>query len=97
MNIEREKSEYEGAGIGMDIILIFFKKLYFEKNIEIFFKYDFLSILFLELMDLCEPAKLKKFISWDGDSINLQHFKLDRISRKYLDNLEQNMKMESDH
>ncbi|XP_031640871.1 translation machinery-associated protein 16 homolog [Contarinia nasturtii] len=54
MSMEREKGEYEGAG--------------------------------LELMDLCDPIKYKKFISWDGDSINLQHFKLERISKKYLEN-----------
>lgn len=27
---------------------------------------------------------MKQFISWDGDSINLQHFKLERFSKKYL-------------
>lgn len=45
-------------------------------------------------MDLCDPQKFKKFISWDGDSINLQHFKLDRVSRKYLQNLDQSTQME---
>lgn len=62
MCMEREKSEFEGAGI--------------------------------ELMDLCDPQKFKQFISWDGDSINLQHFKLDRISRKYLQKLGESNKME---
>lgn len=45
-------------------------------------------------MDLCDPQKYKLFVSWDGDSINLQHFKLERISRKYLQNLEESNKME---
>lgn len=52
MTLEREKGEYDGAGI--------------------------------ELMNLCDPEKFKIFMSWDGNSVNLQHFKLDRISRKFL-------------
>lgn len=42
---------------------------------------------FTELMDLCDPIKFKQFISWDGNTINLQHLKLDRIGRKYLEKL----------
>lgn len=38
--------------------------------------------------------KLSRFVSWDGDAVNLQHFKLDRISRKYLENLKTDNKME---
>lgn len=41
-------------------------------------------------MDLCDAQKFKKFISWDGDGVNIQHFKLERISRKYLQNLDKN-------
>lgn len=55
MTLEREKGEYNGAGI--------------------------------ELLNLCEPEKFKTFISWDGNSVNLQHFKLERISKKFLDDL----------
>ncbi|XP_055313604.1 translation machinery-associated protein 16 homolog [Sitodiplosis mosellana] len=62
MSMEREKGEFEGAGI--------------------------------ELIDLCDPQKYKQFISWDGDSINLQHFKLDRIGRKYLQKLDESTKMD---
>lgn len=45
-------------------------------------------------MDLCDPEKFKQFISWDGDSINIQHLKIQRIGRKYLQNLDENTKME---
>lgn len=45
-------------------------------------------------MDLCDPQKYKQFISWDGDAINLQHFKLDRIGRKYLQSLEKENEMQ---
>lgn len=41
----------------------------------------------IELMNLCDPEKFKAFISWDGNSVNLQHFKLERISKKFLDEL----------
>lgn len=40
-------------------------------------------------MNLCDVDKYKTFMSWDGNSVNLQHFKLDRISRKFLDNLKE--------
>ncbi|KAJ6626131.1 Translation machinery-associated protein 16 like [Pseudolycoriella hygida] len=52
MTLERETSEYNGAGI--------------------------------ELMDLTDAAKFENFKKWDGNSVNLQHLKLDRISKKYL-------------
>lgn len=45
-------------------------------------------------MNLCDNQKFKQFISWDGNSINLQHFKLDRISRKFFENFEPTDKME---
>lgn len=41
----------------------------------------------IELMNLCDPEKFKAFQEWDGNSVNLQHFKLERISRKFLDDL----------
>lgn len=41
----------------------------------------------IELMDLCDAEKYKIFLSWDGNSINLQHFKLDRISKRSLEEL----------
>lgn len=56
--------------------------------------YNEFPLLISELMDLCDPVKFKQFISWDGDSINLQHFKLERISRKYLQNLDESNKMQ---
>lgn len=49
------------------------------KNKPIFF--------FLDFIDLCDPEKFKQFMSWDGNAINLQHFKLQKISkRKVLNN-----------
>lgn len=45
-------------------------------------------------MDLCDPVKYSKFTSWDGNSINLQHFKLDRISRKHLEKSDASEEME---
>lgn len=48
----------------------------------------------LELMNLCDPEKYKQFISWDGNSINLQHLKTERISKKLLDSLKDDEKME---
>lgn len=51
----------------------------------------------IELMNLCDPVKYKEFLNWDGNTINLQHLKLDRISKKFLDNLsteEESNKME---
>lgn len=41
----------------------------------------------IELINLCDPEKYKIFLSWDGNSVNLQHFKLDRISKHFLDAL----------
>lgn len=91
MSMEREKGEFEGAGIGMEM----------KKNISILFpnclrlsltNHSFIS--FTELMDLCDPEKFKQFISWDGDSINIQHLKIERIGRKYLQNLDESTKME---
>lgn len=48
----------------------------------------------IELMNLCDPEKYKQFLSWDGSSVNLQHLKLDRISKKFLDDLNETNKME---
>lgn len=48
----------------------------------------------IELMNLCDPEEYKQFLSWDGSSVNLQHFKLDRISKKFLDELNETNKME---
>lgn len=41
----------------------------------------------IELINLSDPEKFKLFIEWDGNSVNLQHFKLERISKKFLDEL----------
>lgn len=41
----------------------------------------------VELMNLCDPIKFKSFDSWDGNSVNLQHLKVDRISKKFLEDL----------
>jgi len=38
----------------------------------------------IELMDLTDEIKFKNFKNWDGNSINLQHLKLDRICKKKL-------------
>ncbi|KAG4071973.1 hypothetical protein HA402_006134 [Bradysia odoriphaga] len=38
----------------------------------------------IELMDLTDAVKFENFKNWDGNSINLQHFKLDRICKKQL-------------
>lgn len=48
----------------------------------------------IELMNLCDPVKYKEFISWDGNSINLQHLKLERISKKFLEKLKDDEKMD---
>lgn len=88
--MEREKSEYEGAGIGSftNSLLILYYLNHGFLQCSCLFSY------ITELMDLCDSQKFKQFISWDGDSVNLQHLKLDRISRKYLLNLEASNKME---
>jgi len=38
----------------------------------------------IELVDLTDPVKFENFKNWDGNSINLQHFKLDRVCKKNL-------------
>lgn len=45
-------------------------------------------------MNLCDPAKYEEFVSWDGNSINLQHLKLERISKQFLKKLSMDEKME---
>lgn len=85
MSMEREKGEYEGAGIGKKHILIHLDLICaFYLYVDFIFTHHFSFLT--ELMDLCDPVKYKQFISWDGDSINLQHFKLERISKKSLEN-----------
>lgn len=41
----------------------------------------------IELINLCDPEKFKTFMEWDGNSVNLQHFKLERISNTFLNDL----------
>lgn len=41
----------------------------------------------IEMINLCDPDKFKTFLEWDGNSVNLQHFKLERISKKFLNDL----------
>ncbi|CAD7089062.1 unnamed protein product [Hermetia illucens] len=46
----------------------------------------------LELLNLCDMEKLKSLQQWDGNAINVQHFKLDLISRHFLSKLEKEQK-----
>lgn len=42
----------------------------------------------MELLNLCDAEKLKSLQDWDGNAVNVQHFKLDLISKSFLDRLE---------
>lgn len=37
-----------------------------------------------EFIDLCDAAKFKAFMSWDGNAVNLQHYRLERIQKSKL-------------
>lgn len=37
-----------------------------------------------DFINLCDAAKFKSFMAWDGNAVNLQHYKLELVSRKKL-------------
>ncbi|KAI8033447.1 hypothetical protein M5D96_013810 [Drosophila gunungcola] len=41
----------------------------------------------LELMNLCDPLKLKTLREWDGSALSVQHLKLDLVSHNMLQRL----------
>ena len=61
---------------------------FFLQTHSYIFIYTF-CISFLEFLNLCDPEKFKMFTSWDGNALNLQHIKLERISKKQLLKMEQ--------
>lgn len=71
MTIERERAAYDGGGLG--------------KCLKISFKHIYLLFYFFsELMNLCDEEQYRQFRLWDGNAVNLQHFKMERISKKSL-------------
>lgn len=46
----------------------------------------------LELMNLCDPLKLKMLRDWDGSALSVQHLKLDLISHNMLQRLKEQSK-----
>lgn len=43
----------------------------------------------LELLNLCDPLKLKMLRDWDGSALSVQHLKLDLISHNMLQRLKE--------
>lgn len=43
--------------------------------------------IFLELLNLCDPVKFKSLLDWDGSAINVQHLKVELISKNMLQRL----------
>nr|AAM51118.1 SD22530p [Drosophila melanogaster] len=46
----------------------------------------------LELMNLCDPLKLKMLRDWDGSALSVQHLKLDLVSYNMLQRLKEQSK-----
>lgn len=40
----------------------------------------------IQFMDLCDLLQFRAFKDWDGNSMSLQHFKLQLISRNFIEN-----------
>ncbi|XP_017962954.2 translation machinery-associated protein 16 homolog [Drosophila navojoa] len=43
----------------------------------------------MELLNLCDPAKFKMLLDWDGSALSVQHLKLDLVSHNMLQRLKQ--------
>ncbi|XP_053947947.1 translation machinery-associated protein 16 homolog [Anastrepha ludens] len=41
----------------------------------------------MELLNLCDPAKFKSLMDWDGSALSIQHLKLDLVSHNLLQRL----------
>lgn len=41
----------------------------------------------MEFINLCDPIKFKSLMDWDGNAINIQHLKMELISRGSLERL----------
>lgn len=50
----------------------------------------------MEFLNLCDPIKFKSLIDWDGNAINIQHLKMELISRGSLERLKAKGEMDAE-
>lgn len=75
ITLERERNEYQSGGMGMSLNIYWLNRISF--------------VLLAEMLNLCDAAKFKALLDWDGSALSVQHLKLDFVSHNMLQRLKQ--------